>query len=83
MWRTQTRLGAIPYYMFVERDTGELRLCGWRASLQGPDRPLFSSGAKHYFEVPLARAFDIYKDASKFDLEFAPGYMAEYHPCHP
>lgn len=22
MWRTETRLGAIPYYMFVERDTG-------------------------------------------------------------
>lgn len=22
MWRTQTQLGAIPYYMFVERDTG-------------------------------------------------------------
>ena len=22
MWRLQTRLGAIPYYMFVERDTG-------------------------------------------------------------
>ncbi|WP_233509953.1 KamA family radical SAM protein [Actinomadura craniellae] len=22
MWRTQTRLGMIPYYMFVERDTG-------------------------------------------------------------
>lgn len=22
MWRTQVRLGAIPYYMFVERDTG-------------------------------------------------------------
>ncbi|KAK7049880.1 hypothetical protein VNI00_005310 [Paramarasmius palmivorus] len=41
MWRTQTRLGAIPYYMFVERDTG----------------------AKHYFEVPLARAFDIYREA--------------------
>ncbi|THH18167.1 hypothetical protein EW146_g2773 [Bondarzewia mesenterica] len=41
MWRTQTRLGAIPYYMFIERDTG----------------------AKHYFEVPLARAYDIYKEA--------------------
>lgn len=41
MWRLQTRLGLIPYYMFVERDTG----------------------AKAFFEVPLARAFEIYKDA--------------------
>lgn len=41
MWRLQTRLGAIPYYMFVERDTG----------------------ARHYFEVPLARAHRIFTDA--------------------
>ena len=43
MWRQQTRLGMIPYYMFVERDTG----------------------AKHFFEVPLYKAFDIYKTARK------------------
>ncbi len=43
MWRMQTRLGIIPYYMFIERDTG----------------------AKHYFEVPLARAWEIYRDAVK------------------
>ena len=43
MWRTQTRLGIIPYYMFVERDTG----------------------AKHYFEVPLAQAWQIYREAVK------------------
>ena len=43
MWRLQTRLGLVPYYMFVERDTG----------------------AKAYFEVPLARAFDIYREACK------------------
>ncbi len=43
MWRTQTRLGIVPYYMFVERDTG----------------------AKHYFEVPLARAWEIYREAIK------------------
>ena len=43
MWRMQTRLGIIPYYMFVERDTG----------------------AKHYFEVPLARAWEIYREAIK------------------
>lgn len=43
MWRTQVRLGIIPYYMFVERDTG----------------------AKRYFEVPLVRAFEIYREAIK------------------
>lgn len=41
LWREQVRLGLVPYYMFVERDTG----------------------AKHYFEVPLARAYEIYRDA--------------------
>jgi KamA family protein len=41
MWRTQVQLGIVPYYMFVERDTG----------------------AKRYFEVPLARAWEIYRDA--------------------
>jgi len=43
MWKMQTRLGIIPYYMFVERDTG----------------------AKHYFEVPLAKAWNIYHEAIK------------------
>ncbi|NLO79936.1 MAG: lysine 2,3-aminomutase [Xanthomonadaceae bacterium] len=41
MWRTQVGLGLVPYYMFVERDTG----------------------AKRYFELPLARAYEIYRDA--------------------
>lgn len=41
MWRKQIRLGAIPYYMFVERDTG----------------------AKKYFEVPLAQALQIFNNA--------------------
>ncbi|MGD8709558.1 MAG: lysine 2,3-aminomutase [Ectothiorhodospiraceae bacterium] len=41
LWREQVRLGVIPYYMFVERDTG----------------------ARHYFEVPLARAWEIYREA--------------------
>lgn len=41
MWRTQVQLGAVPYYLFVERDTGP----------------------RNYFEVPLARALDIYNDA--------------------
>ncbi len=43
MWREQVRLGIVPYYMFVERDTG----------------------ARHYFEVSLARAWEIYRDAYK------------------
>ncbi len=41
MWRKEVRLGAIPYYMFVERDTG----------------------ARHYFEVPLVNAYDIFREA--------------------
>ncbi|MGC9456168.1 MAG: KamA family radical SAM protein [Halothiobacillaceae bacterium] len=43
LWKEQVRVGIIPYYMFVERDTG----------------------AQHYFEVPLARAHEIYRDAMK------------------
>ncbi len=41
MWRTGVQLGAIPYYMFIERDTG----------------------ASRYFEVPLVRAWEIYREA--------------------
>lgn len=41
MWQTQVELGCIPYYMFVERNTG----------------------AKHYFELPLARVLEIYRTA--------------------
>ncbi len=41
LWEKQARLGIIPYYMFVERDTG----------------------AQAYFEVPLARGWEIYRDA--------------------
>ena len=41
LWKTQVNRGIVPYYMFVERDTG----------------------AKRYFEVPLANAWRIYQDA--------------------
>ncbi|HSN98358.1 MAG TPA: hypothetical protein VLS89_08670, partial [Candidatus Nanopelagicales bacterium] len=41
MWSMQVRLGAVPYYLFVERDTG----------------------AQRYFEVPLARAAEIFHQA--------------------
>jgi KamA family protein len=41
MWRSQLRHGMVPYYMFVERDTGP----------------------QDYFAVPLARAYEIYREA--------------------
>ena len=43
LWQEQVRLGIVPYYMFVERDTG----------------------AREYFEVPLARGWEIYRHAIK------------------
>ncbi len=43
MWKEQVKLGIIPYYFFIERDTG----------------------AKHYFAVPLFKAFNIYRNAYK------------------
>ena len=42
-WKEEVKLGLIPYYMFVERDTGP----------------------KRFFEVPLARAWSIFRDAYK------------------
>ncbi|MCE1170624.1 MAG: lysine 2,3-aminomutase [Azovibrio sp.] len=41
LWNTQVSLGLMPYYLFVERDTG----------------------ARNYFEVPLVRAWEIYRQA--------------------
>ena len=41
MWQAQVNLGLIPYYMFIERNTG----------------------AKQYFEIPLERALNIFRDA--------------------
>jgi KamA family protein len=43
MWREGVKLGMIPYYMFIERDTG----------------------ARNYFEVPLARCQEIFREAYK------------------
>ena len=43
MWREQVNLNMIPYYMFVERDTG----------------------ARHYFEVPLERTWEIFQKANQ------------------
>ncbi|MCM1986178.1 lysine 2,3-aminomutase [Methanococcoides seepicolus] len=41
MWREQVRLGCIPYYMFMVRDTG----------------------ANHYFDTPVAKAWEIFQEA--------------------
>jgi len=41
LWRTAAGLGAVPYYLFVERDTGP----------------------RNWFEVPLVRGWEIYRDA--------------------
>ncbi len=41
MWREGVKLGMVPYYMFVERDTGP----------------------KNYFEVPLVRAQQVFREA--------------------
>ena len=41
LWRREVSLGAVPYYMFIARDTG----------------------ARRYFELPLARVYEIYRDA--------------------
>jgi KamA family protein len=41
MWKEQVKLGCIPYYFFVERNTG----------------------AKNYFEIPLERAYNIFREA--------------------
>ncbi|KGK98788.1 lysine 2,3-aminomutase [Methanococcoides methylutens] len=41
MWSEQVRLGCIPYYMFMVRNTG----------------------AKHYFDVPMTRAWEIFQNA--------------------
>jgi KamA family protein len=43
MWTEQVRLNLVPYYMFVERDTG----------------------ARRYYEIPLVRAWEVYREALK------------------
>lgn len=43
LWQMQVNLGCIPYYMFVERQTG----------------------AKSYFELPLADVLEIYRQATQ------------------
>lgn len=43
MWKEQVKLGCIPYYFFVERNTG----------------------AEEYFSIPLAKAYEIFRNAYK------------------
>ncbi|MFP4024048.1 MAG: KamA family radical SAM protein [Thiohalospira sp.] len=41
MWSRQVKLGMVPYYMFVERETGPFE----------------------YFQIPLARVYELYSEA--------------------
>ncbi|WP_101675139.1 KamA family radical SAM protein [Alloalcanivorax mobilis] len=61
LWQTQVELGIVPYYLFVERDTG----------------------ARHYFEVPLARAWHIYRDAMQQVSGLARTARGPSMSCHP
>jgi len=61
MWITGTRLGMIPYYMFVERDTG----------------------AKNYFEMPLERCWEIFREAYQRVPGTARTVRGPSMSCHP
>ncbi|MHC4893728.1 MAG: KamA family radical SAM protein [Planctomycetota bacterium] len=61
MWQEQVRLGMVPYYMFVERDTG----------------------AKAYFELPLAEAYQIYRDAIRDTSGLARTARGPSMSCEP
>jgi KamA family protein len=61
LWQAQVELGIVPYYMFVERDTG----------------------ARRYFEVPLAEAWRIYRGAMKRVSGLARTARGPSMSCHP
>ena len=61
MWKDQVHLGIVPYYMFVERDTG----------------------ANRYFELPLVRAWEIYRDALAQVSGLARTARGPVMSCHP
>ena len=61
MWQDQVRLGIVPYYMFVERDTG----------------------ANRYFELPLVKAWEIYRDALSQVSGLARTAKGPVMSCHP
>lgn len=49
MWDEQVKLGMVPYYMFIERETGPYE----------------------YFQVPLAKVYEIYQEAIRSTASFA------------
>ncbi|ASB48078.1 KamA family radical SAM protein [Alkalitalea saponilacus] len=49
MWKKQVGLGLIPYYMFIERETGPY----------------------NYFQIPLARVYELYRNAIRESGSFA------------
>ena len=65
MWRQQVKLGMIPYYMFIERDTGAgygFACCNTCPRLIS-DTLRVTAGARHYFAVPLYKAYEVYSEA--------------------
>lgn len=61
LWTRGTRLGCVPYYMFVERDTG-----AWR-----------------YFEMPLVRCWNIFRNAYQQIPGTARTVRGPIMSCHP
>ncbi|MBQ7568981.1 lysine 2,3-aminomutase [bacterium] len=61
LWREQTALGSIAYYMFIARDTG----------------------AHKYFEVPLIRAWKLYRDSVSRVSGLARSVRGPVMSCRP
>ncbi len=61
LWSTAVALGIVPYYLFVERDTGP----------------------KRYFEMPLARAFEICRHARRQVSGLARSARGPVMSAHP
>ncbi len=61
LWTEGTRLGCVPYYMFVERDTG----------------------ARRYFEMPLVRCWNIFRNAYQQVPGTARTVRGPSMSCHP
>lgn len=57
MWNLQTRLGAVPYYMWVKLLKSEGQLMNDNRFVER------DTGAKDYFSVPLASAYSIFSSA--------------------
>lgn len=61
MWRAGVKLGCVPYYMFVERDTG----------------------ARGYFEMPLVRCWNIFRNAYQQVSGIARTVRGPSMSCYP